>query len=171
MMLFEVVLAEAGLGVFPDEVRREVDAVLASGQSLEPDARLKFIDAAKRGTRQWNLREHAALETLLFEARRSRGEDADAIAETVGIDADKIRSIERGESTVATQPADVVASWALELAIDRGMLDDALRRSLGTRWAAPAYAGERHILLEPEQERFVGEVLRAYDERAAGTAG
>lgn len=167
----EKLLAEAGPGVFPEEVRREVDAVLAPGQSLEPSARQKLIEAAKRGTRQWHLREHAALETLLFEARRRRDQDADAIAENVGIGADTIRSIERGESGLGAQPADIIASWALEVHIDRDVLGDALRRSLGTLGAAPAYAGERHLHLDPGQEQFVEDVLRAYDERVTGTAG
>lgn len=167
----QALLVEAGLGVFPEEVRHEVDGVLAAGQSLEPAARHKLIEAAKRGTREWNLRENAALETLLFEARRRRGQDAEAIAATVGLDPAKMRSIERGESGVGAQPAAVVASWALELTIDRDVLGEALRRSLGTRGAAPAYAGERHLQLQPEQERFVADVLRVYDERATGTPG
>lgn len=167
----ETLLAEAGPGVFSEEVQREVDAVLAPGLALEPGARQKLIEAAKRGTRQWNLREHAALETLLFEARRRRDQEADAIAERLGIGADTIRSIERGESGLGTQPASVLASWALEVNLDRDVLGAALRRSLGTLGAAPAYAGERHLRLEPDQEQFVEDVLRAYDERVTGATG
>lgn len=166
----EALLAEAGLGLFDEDVRREVDAVLAAGQSLEPAARQRLIEAASRGTRQWNLREHAALETLLFEARRDRGRDADAIAAIIGIDADEIRSIERGESGLAAQPAAVVAAWALELALDRDLLGDALRRSLESQGAAPAFAGERRIDLEPKMELYLVEVLRLYDEHTTGTS-
>lgn len=167
----QALLVEAGLGIFPEEVRHEVDGVLAAGQSLEPAARHKLIEAAKRGTREWNLRQNAALETLLFEARRRRGQNAEAIAATVGLDPATMRSIERGEAGIGEQPAAVVASWALELTIDRDVLGEALGRSLGARGAAPAYAGERNVQLQPDQKRFVADVLRAYDEGVTGTPG
>lgn len=162
----ESLLAEGGLELFPDAVRRQVDDLLAAGQSLEPGARAKLIEAAKRGTRAWSLRESAALETLLFEARRTRGDDAEVIAASMGVDAGVLRSIERGESVLASQSAELVAAWALELEIDRPLLDAALRRSLGTRGVAPAYAGEPAVRLDPDQEQFVDDVLRAYDERS-----
>ena len=62
-------LTTSGLTVYPESVQHEVDALLAAGQSLEPAARQKLIAAAKRGTRERNLRASATLETLLFEAR------------------------------------------------------------------------------------------------------
>lgn len=167
----ESMLAAAGLEVYPEDVRRDVDDLLAAGQSLEPEARLKLIEAAKRGTRVWKLRETAELETVLFDTRRSRGEEAEAVATVVGIDVAMLRSIERGESGLASQPPVVVASWAVELGIDRTLVGDALRRSLGTRGAAPAYAGELTVRLDAAQEQFVTDVLSAYDERSIDSAG
>jgi hypothetical protein len=162
--ILEALLAAAGLHAFPKDVQRDVDAVLSNGQALEPDARRKLIDAAKRGTREWELREHASLETLLFEARRTRKQDARALAAVIGIDADAIRSTERGESSLHAQPVEVIAVWARALGIDRDLLGDALRRSLAARGSTPAYAGDRNVRLEPAQERLVDEVLRAFDE-------
>ena len=77
-----------------------------------------------------------------------------------------LRSIERGEVGVLNHPAYAIASWAFALEVQRDLLGDALRRSLGSRGAAPAYASEQHVNLGPEEERFVDEVLEAYDHRA-----
>ena len=129
-------LADSGLAVFPESVRREVDALLAAGQSLEPTARHKLVAAAKRGTRERHLRASATLETLLFEARRCRERDAEDIAAEVGLDAAELRSIERGELGLDDRPASAIASWALVLELQRDVVDDALRRSLGSRGAA-----------------------------------
>ncbi len=164
-------LAETGLTVYPESVQREVNALLAAGQSLEPTARHKLIAAAKRGTRERHLRASAALETLLFEARRSREQDAEDIAAVVGLDAADLRSIERGELGLDDRPASAIASWALALGLQRDLLDDALRRSLGSQGPSPAYAGEQRFRLSPEAERFVDEVLQAYDQRPADSSG
>ncbi len=167
----EALLAQAGLSVFADDVRRDVDTVLASGQALEPAVRKRFVDAAGRGTRQWALRRKAALETLLFEARRTRGEDAETVAERAGIAAEAIRSIERGELPIDAPQAAAVASWAFAMNLDRSLLSDALRRSLATRTSSPAYAGEPDARLQPDQERFVDEVLGAFDDQFRGGGG
>lgn len=163
-------LAETGLTVYPESVQREVDALLAAGQSLEPTARHKLVAAATRGTRERHLRASAALETLLFEARRTREQDAEDIAAVVGLDAAEMRSIERGELSLDGRPASAIASWALVLDLERDLVGDALRRSLGSRGAAPAYAGEQRVRLSAEAEQFVDEVLQAFDEREAGSS-
>lgn len=159
-------LAETGLTVYPETVQREVDALLAAGQSLEPAARYKLVAAAKRGTRERNLRASAALETLLFEVRRSREQDAAVIAAAAGLDVAVLRSIERGEIDVLNHPAHAIASWAFTLDLERDLLGEALRRSLGSRGAAPAYAGEQNVNLGPQEKRFMDDVLQAYDQRA-----
>ncbi len=168
---FEALLAEVGLEVFDDDVRADVDAVLSPGQSLEPAVRKRFIDAAGRGTRQWALRHQAALETLLFEARRVRMEDASTVAGNAGIDVDTVRAVEQGELPIQAPGPAAVASWALAVDLDRNLLAAALRRTLGTRTSAPAYAGEHDVRLQPEQERFVHDVLQAFDEHSPGHAG
>lgn len=161
----EMLLAHAGLAAFPEDIRREVDALLATGQVPEPAARQRFVEAARRGTRQWALRQGAALETLLFEARRLRGDAAESLAETAGIAAEMMRSIERGELRIDAPGPGAVASWASALDLDRDLVADALRRSLGTRTSAPAYSGQPDIRLQPEQEQFIADVLRAFDDR------
>ena len=124
-------LAETGLTVYAESVQHEVDALLAAGQSLEPAARQKLIAAAKRGTRERNLRASATLETLLFEARRSRQQDAESIAAAAGLDVAVLRSIERGEVGVLNHPAYAIASWAFALEVQRDLLGDALRHFFG----------------------------------------
>lgn len=169
--LLLALLAASGPGVYAKAVQQEVDALLAPGQSLEPDARHKLIAAAKRGARERNLRAGAALETLLFEARRTRQQDADTVAATAGLDVTVLRSIERGELRVQDHPAGTIASWAYALTIHRELLNDALRRSLGSSGGAHAYAGEQPANLGSHEEQFVNEVLQAYDQRAANTQG
>jgi hypothetical protein len=168
---FEALLAEVGLEVFDDDVRADIDAVLSPGQSLEPGVRKRFIDAAGRGTRQWALRHQAALETLLFEARRVRMEDASTVAGNAGIDVDTLCAVEQGELSIQALGPAAVASWALAVDFDRNLLAAALRRTLGTGTSAPAYAGEHDVRLQPEQERFVDDVLQAFDEHSPGRAG
>lgn len=167
----DALLAEAGLEPFAEDVRDDVDAVLSSGQALEPAVRKRFIDAAGRGSRQWALRHQAALETILFEARRAGTHDASTIAVSVGIDVGMLRAVEDGKRPIDVVDAATVASWAVALDIDRDLVTAALRRSLGTRTSAPAYAGEHDLRLEPEHERFVNDVLEAFDERSPRRAG
>lgn len=141
-----------------------------TGEALQR-ARQKLVAAAKQATRECNLRANAALETLLFEARRSRGQGADVIAAAAGLDVAALRSAERGDVDVQDHPADAIASWAFALEVQRDVLHDALRRSLGSRGAAPTYAGERRVNLGLEEERFVDEVLQADDQRATDSIG
>jgi len=162
----ERILADAGLDIFPAEIQRDVDTILASGQGLEPEARRRFVDAAQRGTKQWNLRALASLETILFEARRQQDKSADSIGEVIGLDAETLRSLERGDDTLDAQPAELVASWAFNVGVDRPVLDDALRRSLSARGTAGSYAGTDHPHLDSQQAEFVERVLDAYDKQS-----
>lgn len=165
----DALLANAGLGVFSEKVQDEVDSILAAGQSLEPEARNRFIAAAARGARDRSLRHRGALETLLFEVRRAAGKDAEDLSSAVGVDAKTIRAIERGETSIDAGDANTIALWALALEIDRNSVAGALRRSLGTRTGELSYAGERELRLTPDQESFVEDVLQAFDQRS-GTA-
>jgi hypothetical protein len=61
----ENLIAQVGTGIFSAEVQAEVERILSPGQSLEPMARARFIDAARRGLRPVAL-EYGPLELLLF---------------------------------------------------------------------------------------------------------
>jgi transcriptional regulator with XRE-family HTH domain len=160
-------LAQAGLDVFPDVVRLEVDGLLTAGQALEPGARRRFVDAAKRGGRPLALRLRASLEVVLFTHRRERGQSPDEVAATAGIDPVNLLAVERGERTIASEKPTLIALWASALDVDRETLRGALRRSLGKRVSTSAYAGERQLVLTVHDERYVEEVLRAFDQRAS----
>ena len=68
----EQLISEIGLSVFPLDVQDEVERILTTGQALEPAARARFIEAAKRATQRVAVR-RSALEVLLFTERRDRG--------------------------------------------------------------------------------------------------
>lgn len=157
-------ISEIGLGAFPADVQDEVETILTTGQALEPAARDRFVDAAKRGSRHVAL-SRAALEVLLFNERRERNLAAEDIADMVGLDADAIRAIERGERKIDGEEPPKVADWAVKLGVDRDILDRTLRKSLGTPVGAGFYSGNVPVRLTTEQEQFVQRVLQAFDER------
>lgn len=158
-------LADAGLGVFPDDIQAEVDELLLPGQSLEPESRRRLIAAAGRATRERALREHGALETLLFETRRKLERSVEDLSSVTGMAPSELRAIERGERRLDSCDAASVAAWTLALTVDRDSLSRALRRSLGSPAGEPAYAAQRDVHLTQDQEHFVNEVLRIVDER------
>lgn len=157
-------ISNIGLSLFPSDVQDEVEMILAPGQALEPDARARLVAAAKRASRHVALN-HAAIEVLLFTERRERHQEAEAVAGIVGIDADSIRAIERGERSIDTEDAPRVAAWARALGFDRRIVDEALRKSLGTPAGAASYSGSRKLRLTTGQEEFIHRVLEAFDER------
>lgn len=160
----ELLISKIGLGAFPPDVQTEVETILATGQALEPTARARFVDAAKRGSRHVAL-SRAALEVLLFEERRERNYSAEDIAALVGLDADTIRAIERGERSIDAEEPPRIAEWAANLGLDREILDQALQKSLGTPVGAGSYSGRRPLVLTNEQKNFVQRVLHAFDGR------
>ncbi|MBA3652586.1 MAG: helix-turn-helix transcriptional regulator [Actinobacteria bacterium] len=157
-------ISEIGLGLFPGDVQDEVEAILAAGQSLEPATRARFVDAAKRGTRQiaFSL---STLEVLLFNSRREQNQAPEELGTIVHIEPEVIRAIERGERTIDSEDAEKIAAWADRLGLQTKVVGPALRRSLGTPVSAASYAGERELRLTPEQDDFVQRVVRALDER------
>lgn len=160
----EQVISDIGLGLFPADVQDEVESLLASGQALEPAARARFVAAAKRGSRHVAVT-HAALEVLLFNERHERRQEAEEIAGFVNIDADTIRAIERGERAIDSEDPGRIGAWAWKFGLGREIIEEGLKRSLGTGVRTASYAGERKVLLSLEQEAFVDSVLRAFDEQ------
>ena len=163
-------IAEIGLGVFPDEIRREIDHLLANGQSLEPDARRRFIEAAARGTRDRALHTRGSLETLLFETRRASGADPATLAAEIGVSPEQIRATERGEVRLDAWAPENIADWAHLLMVGRESVAGALRRSLGTPTGEPAYAEGRELRLTQDQEEFIAHVLRHLDSRTGSAS-
>lgn len=160
----EGLISNIGLSLFASDVQDEVEKILAPGQALEPEARARLVAAAKRAGRHVALT-HAAIEVLLFTERRERHQEAEDIAGIVHIDADSIRAIERGERSIDAEDAPRVAAWAQALGIDRGIVAEALRRSLGSPAGAASYSGSRELRLTTAQEKFIDRVLDAFDER------
>jgi hypothetical protein len=159
-------IARIGLDLFPSEVRDEVETLLAPGQSLDPAARARLVDAAKRGVRRWAL-SLSPLEVLLFERRRDEGKDADEIAQSIDADSDRIRAIERGEQSIKSENSEVVAAWIRVLSLDRVVALTALRRSLRPPVVESAsYAGEGEPPLSEEDASFVRRVEAALDPSA-----
>lgn len=59
------------------------------------------------------------LELFLFTERRAKERDLDKIASSVGLDAQTMRSIERGAQSIDSQPALTIAAWAEALGLQR----------------------------------------------------
>lgn len=166
----EAMLLEGGLDLFPAGIQRDVEDLLAAGQSVEPTVRATFVGAARRAT-DHIARTRGPLETLLFSERRGRQMEANELASIVGVDAKTLRSIERGERAIDSVQSDTVAGWATALDIERDTLSPALRASLGMPAKIASYAGERELRVTDEQQAFIDEVLRHFDHRSgSGTS-
>jgi transcriptional regulator with XRE-family HTH domain len=96
--------------------------------------------------------------------RRDRGRDAEDIAQRVGIGVESLRAIERGERPLVDEDPANIARWVLSLDVSRDVLAPALRTSIGTPAGTGAYGVRREARVSEDQERFVQEVLRAFDE-------
>jgi hypothetical protein len=156
----EALLSESGLSIFPPEIQAEVESLLDKGQSLEPDTRSRLVNAAQRGSKRVADR-RAAIEVVLFTERRAIGRDIDALAADIGLDSHSMLSIERGDHSVDSQPAAVVAAWARSLGLDRDTVRVALQRSFSARDSVPAYAGAAEPPLSPEHEQYIEDVIAA----------
>lgn len=164
-----LLLAAAGLELFPSEIRIEVESMLAAGQSLEPTTRLSFVDAARRAT-TFIARSRSPLEIVLFNRRRQFAVSSDQLAEQTHLNRELILAVERGDQPIDSAVPDDIAAWAAALQLTRAEVDAGLRRSLGVPSAVGAYGEDQEIGLGPEQERFVTDVLQALEnlERARG---
>lgn len=158
----EALIAETGLDLFSADVRAEVEDILSGGQALEPEARGRLVDAANRGRRYASL-SSSALEVVLFNLRREGDQDADDIAAKVQIDVAAIRAIERGDRTINSEPAEKIASWALNFDLDRELIELSLRHSLARPATAGSYAQNRELPSSTESDQFIQDVLDAFD--------
>lgn len=130
-------LDRLGLHVFDDETKRQVEEVLAGGQTVEPDARRKLVDAAQRALRV-RATNQGPFEVLAFETRIAGHVDIAKLAEDVGSTADSLRAIERGERALLDQEPELIARWIRNLGLDDELGLASVTRSLRT--AAPGHA-------------------------------
>ena len=153
----QAVIRAGGMDLFPPDTRSEVERVLAPGQALEPGARARLVNAARRGTLA-----HSAgrrpVERLLFESRRAADRSIEDVANGVGTSAGKLSGIERGDARITELEAGLVATWIETLGVDGVTAISALTISLAGTPASPAYAANSTPQLTPSDEKFVAEV-------------
>lgn len=164
----EALIAGTGLDLFSADIRAEVEDILSVGQALEPEARGRFVDAANRGRRHASL-SSSALEVVLFNLRREGDQDVEDIAAKVQIDVAAIRAIERGDRTITSEPAEKIASWALNFDLDRDLVQLSLRHSLARPATAGSYAQGRELPVPTDGNQFIQDVLDAFDRQVGSS--
>ncbi len=157
----EAVLAIGGLELFPADTRAEVERILLAGQSLEPQARARVVDAARRGARA-NSAGTRPVERLLYDARRAAERGIDDVALEVGLDAQVLADVERGTRQIRSVDARVTARWVKVLSIDPRTAVSAVTASFATAsGAAQPYGSRRRVELDPKDAQYVGDVRAA----------
>ena len=160
----EDLLDAGGMALFSNEVRDDVERLLASGQALEPDTRAALITAASRGVRHLRLDRHP-IELGLFRLRQENEIDLLTIAATSGVSVDLLRAIERGTRPITQLKAEAVAAWASAVHMDAALAKPALRLSLAASANVRAYSGSAEVRLSDEHEQFVAQVVAALERR------
>ena len=157
----EQAIAHIGLGLFGEDTMREVENLLANGQTVEPEARQKLIRAAQRALRLHAAQE-AAFEVLAFETRRQNNIDIDQLATALETKASLIRQVESGKAPLRDLGAPRVAAWIDKLNIDTGIALKSVEESLQPRRRQSAYAiAEDDQLLDPSAQAFLDAVRDA----------
>ncbi len=160
----EDVIRVGGLELFSDEVREEVEVLLAAGQALEPATRTRLSEAADRGIQHLRLDRHP-IEFGLFRCRKDKQIDLSILAVQTGLAIDVLRAVERGEQQIVDLAADVVAAWIDGVQMEPAIVPPALRRSLAASAGVRSYSGVSDPLLSDEHEAFLREVLEALERR------
>lgn len=111
------------------------------------------------------------LELFLFTERRAKERDLDEIASSIGLDAQTMRSIERGAQSIDSQPALTIAAWAEALGLQRENVRAALVRSFDACTSGHTYAGDAEPQLTLEQRRYIEEVVAALPSEQPKSAG
>ena len=161
----EMAIAHFGLDLFNEDTRRRVEELLANGQTVEPDARIRLVNAAQRGLRQHAL-EREVFEVLAFETRKHSDLPADHLARDMGVEVTTLREIESGHSPLRSLEADAVAAWIEALHLESGVALRSVRSSLRPRPLASSYASadEDGVLTDDAQE-FYDDVCKALEKR------
>jgi transcriptional regulator with XRE-family HTH domain len=124
--LLDEALANTGLDALSPEAQRYLLALASDTASVEPSTRQKFVDAASRGI-QHHRNDSSALPRLLFLQRRELHSSLEDVAERIGVPADQLAEVERGQGRIEALTAPKVASWINAL----GVGVDQARASLG----------------------------------------
>lgn len=153
----EMIVRDGGMDLFPADTRAEVERILTPGQALEPAARTRLVDAARRGVLSRSARRRP-VERLLFDTRRAANRSIEDVAGGVGADPVSLTKVERGDARITDMGADVVALWIETLGVDGLTAISALTISLARTSSSPAYAASPNVDLEPDDEQFVDAV-------------
>jgi len=167
--VLEMIVRDGGMDLFPADTRAEVERILAPGQALEPGARTRLVEAARRGVQARSVGRRP-VERLLFDSRRAAARSIEDVAHGVGADPAALTKVERGDARITGLGAGLVASWIETLGVDRPTAVSALTTSLAGMASSPAYAASPDVDLKPEDEEFVAEVrtLLGLDNSNAG---
>lgn len=153
----EILVRNGGMDLFPADTRAEVERILAPGQALEPAARSRLVDAARRGVLARSVGRRP-VERLLFDSRRAAHRSIEDVAGGIGADPIALTKVERGDSRITDLTAESVASWVETLGVDGAAAVSALMISLAGTSSSPAYAARPDVDLDPKDEKFVAEV-------------
>jgi hypothetical protein len=151
-------LAHFGPDLFGESTKLQVEEVLSHGQTVEPDARRRFLAAAQRALRLHAV-QGAAFEVLAFETRRDAGKDIDRLAVALSTDVQTIRSVENGNQALQSLSASKVAIWIHELDIETETGLGSVRASLQPRRRQTAYAvAAAEESPDPDVEAFLDDI-------------
>lgn len=155
-VLIDRALASVDLSVLSPEAQDLLSDLSDSTSSLEPATRQRFVDAADRGMKR--RREDASpLPRLLFVVRNRECESLEAVAASASTDDATLLQIERGECDIQVIGAGAVAAWIQHLGVATDVALEALRLTF-LRADAERAAAAAPTELDPDQDRFVGEV-------------
>jgi transcriptional regulator with XRE-family HTH domain len=161
----EEAISHLGLDLFSEDTRRRVEGLLANGQSVEPDARVRLVGAAQRGLRQHAL-EREVFEVLAFETRKRSDLSVDILARDLGVEATTIRKVESGRSGLQSLDAATVAAWIEALHLEDDVALRAVRSSLRPRQLQDSYASaEDEADLGGDAQAFYNRVCDALEKR------
>jgi len=160
----ERAVGRGGITLFQGEIRDEVERLLAAGQAVEPTARSRFIQAARRGARVASAPTRA-LERLLYEHRIEADLPLDAIATSAGLDSALLRQVERGSEKLTTIGPTATASWIVKVGIPDDVALSALAVSFDTRRPTAAYAaGAQNVETDEATASFIADVKAALEQ-------
>lgn len=164
-LALERAVGRGGITLFPEEVRDEVERLLAAGQAVEPAARSRLIQAARRGAKV-AAAPTRALERLLYEHRIETELPLDAVATSAGLDPALLRRVERGLEKLTTIGATATASWIAEVGIADEVALSALAVSFDVPRPTAAYAaGVQTTATDDKVAKFIEDVKAALEQR------
>jgi len=163
-LALERAVGRGGITLFPDEVRDEVERLLAAGQAVEPAARSRFIQAARRGAKVASAPTRP-LEPLLYQCRVEADLPLDAVAKSAGVDPTLLRRVERGSEKLTTLGPKATASWIAEVGIAADVALSALAVSFDVRRPTAAYAaGAQNTETDEKAAQFIEDVKAALEQ-------